>query len=37
MDEKSSLFFLAYAAFCLLPVMADVKESIVWSKLKSVA
>lgn len=34
MDETSFLFFLAYAAFCLLPVMADVKESMVWSKLK---
>ena len=37
MDEKSFLFFLTYAVFCLLPVMADVKESIVWSKLKSIA
>jgi ABC-type cobalt transport system, permease component CbiQ and related transporters len=36
MGEKSFLFFLAYAVFCLLPVMTDVKESIVWSKLKSV-
>lgn len=36
MQGKSFLFFLAYAVFCLLPVIADVKEGVVWNKLKSV-
>lgn len=28
MDEKSFLFFLAYAAFCLLPVIVDVNTNL---------
>lgn len=29
------LFYFAYALFCLLPVFVDLKESMVWNKLKS--
>ncbi len=35
MGQKSFLFYLTYALFCLLPVIVDVKESVVWNKLKS--
>ena len=35
MDAGTFPFYCAYALFCLLPVIADVKEGMEWNRLKS--
>lgn len=34
-EGRSTAFYLAYALFCLLPIIVNRRENIVWNKLKS--
>lgn len=35
LDLKTVFFYFAYAVFCLLPATEDIKEFIIWNRLKS--
>lgn len=35
LDGRASVFYLLYALFCLIPVIADSKENIAWNRSKS--